>query len=142
MFPKYSKFFKPVFRTTSTCKHSNGYLALKSFLSKVEENVFSILPGNLSSFTLRKDVWFAIRGLDHSIVIKPAIKLSCVVLFLKSSLLAKVYRLKNVQNVPNRQYTKVCMVCYIKPSTAYQRQKHQRFYIIIQSFSCSLLNLI
>lgn len=33
-------------------------------------------------------------------------------------------------------------MCYIKLSTAYQKQKHQRFYIIIHSFSCSLLNII
>ena len=78
----------------STCKHSYSYPSLKKFLRKVEENMFSILPDNVSSCNLKKNVWFAIRGFaeDHNIVIKPASKWSWVVFCLKNSLLAKAYQ--------------------------------------------------
>ena len=56
-------------------------------------NQFKLIPpGNVFSCTLTKDVWFAIRDLGHSIVIKPANKRSCVVFSLKSFLLEKAYR--------------------------------------------------
>ena len=51
------------------------------FLSQMEADVFSLLPGNTTRYILTKQEWLAMIGLgeDRSIVIKPAGKGSCVV---------------------------------------------------------------
>ena len=47
----------------------------------IEGNIFLLLPGNSTRYNLTKEKWLAMSGLaeDHSIVIKPADKGSCVV---------------------------------------------------------------
>ena len=49
----------------------------------MEGEIFSLLSGNSTSYNLIKEKWKAIRGLaeDRSIVIKPADKGSCVVVW-------------------------------------------------------------
>ena len=61
------------------------------FLSQVEGEIFSLLPGNSTSYNLTKEEWKAMRGLaeDRSIVIKPADKGSCVVVWDKIDYLAE-----------------------------------------------------
>ena len=51
------------------------------FLSQMEADVFSLLPGNTTQYNLSKEKWLAMRGLaeDCSILIKPADKGSCLV---------------------------------------------------------------
>ena len=52
-------------------------------LSRMEADLFSLLPGNTTQYNLSKEEWLAMRGLaeDRSIVIKPADKGSCVVVW-------------------------------------------------------------
>ena len=73
----------PPFRTKSTWNPPLGHPALKMFLSQMEADVFSLLPGNTTQYNLSKEEWLAMRGLaeDRSIVIKPADKGSCVVVW-------------------------------------------------------------
>ena len=57
----------------------------------MEGEIFSLLSGNSTSYNLIKEKWKAIRGLaeDRSIVIKPADKGSCVVVWDKLDYLAE-----------------------------------------------------
>ena len=73
----------PAFRTKSTWNPPQGHPALEMFLSQMEADVFSLLPGNTTQYNLSKEEWLAMRRLaeDRSIVIKPADKGSCVVVW-------------------------------------------------------------
>ena len=73
----------PEFRIESNWSPSKGHPALKIFLSQMEAEIFSLLTGNSASYNLTKEEWKAIRGLveDRNIVIKPADKWFCVVLW-------------------------------------------------------------
>ena len=53
------------------------------FLSQMEADVFSLLPGNTTQYNLSKEEWLAMRELaeDRSIVIKPADNCSCMVVW-------------------------------------------------------------
>ena len=61
------------------------------FLSQLEEDIFTVLPGNAASYNLTKNEWLAMRGLaeDRSIIIKPADKGSCVVVWDRADYLAE-----------------------------------------------------
>ena len=65
---KISKNFSeiPAFRTKPTWNPPNGHSALKIFLSKVEENVFLILHGKVSSYKLTMDRWLSMGGLTEN----------------------------------------------------------------------------
>ena len=73
----------PAFHTKSTWNPPQGHLALEMFLSQMEADGFSLLPGNTTQYNLSKEEWLAMRGLaeDCSIVIKPADMGSCVVIW-------------------------------------------------------------
>ena len=73
----------PAFRVKSNWNPPKGHPALEMFLSQAEGEIFSLLPGNSTSYNLTKEEWKAMRGLaeDRSIVIKPADKGSCVVVW-------------------------------------------------------------
>ena len=73
----------PEFRIKSNWSPSKGHTALEMFLSQMEGDIFSLLTGNSASYNLTKEEWKAIRGLveDRNIVIKPADKWFCVVLW-------------------------------------------------------------
>ena len=60
----------------------NGHPALEIFLSKLENEVFSVLPGIPHNYNFSKEEWLAMRVLaeDHNIIIRPADKGSCVAL--------------------------------------------------------------
>ena len=53
------------------------------FLSQMEDHVFSLLPSNTTHYNLSKEEWLPMRGLakERSIVIKPADKGSCMVVW-------------------------------------------------------------
>ena len=73
---------KPAFNIKSNWNLPNGHSALEIFLSKLDNDVLSVLPGTPCDYNLLKKEWLAMRGLaeDCNIVIKPADKGSCVVL--------------------------------------------------------------
>ena len=73
----------PAFRIKSNWSSTKGHPALEMFLNQMEGEIFSLLPGNSASYNLTKVEWKAMRGLaeDRSIVITPADKGSCVVVW-------------------------------------------------------------
>ena len=70
-----------------------GHPNLEVFLSMVESELFSssILPGKPKSYNLTKEEWKAMRGLaeDKTIIIKPADKGSCIVVWDREDYLAE-----------------------------------------------------
>lgn len=62
----------PAFRNKSTWNPPQPHSALEMFLSHIEADVFSLLPGNTTRDNLTKEEFLAIRELaeDLSIVIK------------------------------------------------------------------------
>ena len=77
----------------------NGHPALEIFVSKLENKVFSVLPGTPRNYNLPKEEWSAMRGLaeDRTIILKPADKGSCVVLWDRVDYLAEAE--KQLQDV-------------------------------------------
>ena len=77
----------------------NDHPALEIFLNKLENEVFSVLPGTPRDNNLSKEEWLTMRGLveDRNINIKPADKGSCIVLWDREYCLAEVE--KQLQDV-------------------------------------------
>ena len=71
------------FRVKSNWIPPKGNLALELFLQCLEKDLFKKLPGKVSTYNLSKEEWLSMRGLaeDRSVVIKPADKGSCVVVW-------------------------------------------------------------
>ena len=90
---------KPASHVKSNWNPPNGHPELEIFLSKLENEVFSVLPGTLRDYNLSKEEWLAMRGLagDRNIIIKPADKGSCVVLWDREDYLAEAK--KQLQDV-------------------------------------------
>ena len=97
--PKENFSEKPVFNVKSNWNPPNGHSALEIFLSKLENEVFSVLPGTPHNYYLSKEEWLAMRDLaeDRNIIIKLADKGSCVVLWDREDYLAEVE--KQLQDV-------------------------------------------
>ena len=81
----------PTFNIKSNWNLPNGHPALEIFLSKLENEVFSVLPGTPCDYNLSKEEWLAMTGLaeDRNIIIKQADKGSCVVLWDREDYLAE-----------------------------------------------------
>ena len=64
----------PAFKPKSTWKPPAGDQCVELFLSKMEHELFSFLPGKPQSYNLTKEEWQALKNLkeDRSIIIKPA----------------------------------------------------------------------
>ena len=73
----------PAFRLNSNWNPPKGHPAIEIFLSKLGTEIFSVLPGTPLDHNLSQEEWLAIRGLaeDRNIIIKPAGKGSCVVVW-------------------------------------------------------------
>ena len=74
---------KPAFNVKSNWNPPNDHPAIEIFLSKLENEVFSVLPVTPRDYNLSKEEWLAMRALteDCNIIIKPADKGSRVVLW-------------------------------------------------------------
>ena len=81
----------PAFRIKFNWSPHKVHPALEMFLNQMDGEIFSLLPGNYTSYNLTKQEWKAMRGLaeDLSVVIKPADKGSCVVVWDKLDYLAE-----------------------------------------------------
>ena len=68
-----------------------GHPCVELFLSKLENELFSFLPGKPQACNLTKEEWVAMRSLaeDRSIIIKPADKGSCIVVWDREDYLAE-----------------------------------------------------
>ena len=66
---------------------------MEVLLSKMEHEPFSFLPGKPQSYNLTREEWEALKNLkeDRSIIIKPADKGSCVVVWGREDYLAEGY---------------------------------------------------
>ena len=73
----------PAFRVKSNWNPSKGHPTVETFLITLETEIFSVLPGTPLDYNLSKEEWLAMRGLveDRNIIIKPADKGSCVVVW-------------------------------------------------------------
>ena len=71
-----------------------GSPALELFLSKVKEDIFSVLPGHPKKFNLNREEYLSMRSLqnDRSIIIKPADKGSAVVVWDRQDYLKETER--------------------------------------------------
>ena len=88
----------PAFRVKSNWNPPKGHPAVEIFLSKLETEIFSVLPGTPLDYNLSKEEWLAMRGLaeDCNIIIKLADKVSCVVVWDREDYIAETDRqLKN-----------------------------------------------
>ena len=77
--PNFSKV--PAFRPKSNWKPPPGHPCVELFLSNLESELLSFLPGKSQAYNLTKEEWLAMRSLAEvrSVIIKPADKGSCVV---------------------------------------------------------------
>ena len=84
----------PAFRVKSNWNPPKGHPAVEIFLSKLETEIFSVLPGTPLDYNLSKEEWLAMRGLaeDRNIIIKPADKGSCVVVWDREDYIAEADR--------------------------------------------------
>ena len=71
----------PAFRPNSQWNPPTGHPCGELFLSRLENELFSFLPGKPQSYNLTNEEWKAMRNLaeDRSIIIKPADKGSVVI---------------------------------------------------------------
>ena len=81
----------PAFQNKCNWNPPKEQPALEIFLSQIEGDIFSVLPGNTSSYKLTKNEWLVMRGLveDRRIIIKPADKGSCIVVWDQADYLAE-----------------------------------------------------
>ena len=86
----------PAFRPKSQQKQPTGHPCVELFLSRLEKELFSFLPGKPQNYNLLKEKWKwkAMHNLaeDWSIIIKPANKGSCVVIWDREDYLVEGYR--------------------------------------------------
>ena len=82
------------FRVKSNWNPPKGHPAEEIFLSKLETKFFSVLPGTPLDYNLSKGEWLATRGLaeDPNIIIKPADKGSCAVVWDRKDYIAEAFR--------------------------------------------------
>ena len=92
--PSYDFSNVPAFRPKSQWKPPTGHPCVELFLSRLEKELFSFLPGKPQSYNLMKEEWKAMRNLaeGRSIIIKPADKGSCVVIWDQEDYLTEGYR--------------------------------------------------
>ena len=71
------------YKLKSTWNPPKGPPALELFLSKVQEDIFSVLPGHPKKFNLNRGEYLSMRCLqnDRSVIIKPADKGSALVVW-------------------------------------------------------------
>ena len=64
----------PAFRVKSNWNPPKGHRAIEIFRSKLETEIFSVLPGTPLDYNLSKEEWLAMTGLaeDQNIIIKLA----------------------------------------------------------------------
>ena len=73
----------PAFRPKSQWKPPAGHPCVELSLNRLEKELFLFLPGKPQSYNLTKEEWKAMRNLadDRSVIIQPADKGSCVVIW-------------------------------------------------------------
>ena len=97
----------------------NDHPALEIFLSKLENEVFSVLPGIPHDYNLSKEERLAMRGLaeDRNIIIKSAGKGSCVVLWDREDYLAEAEKqLQDVEIYEDTEFKESDLVKLVEKS--------------------------
>ena len=84
----------PFFRPKSFWKPPPGHPCVELFLSKLKNELFSFLPGKPQTYNLTKEEWLAMRSLaeERAVIIKPADKGSCLVVWDREDYLAEGYK--------------------------------------------------
>ena len=111
----------PAFRVKSNWNPPKGHPAVEIFLSKLETEIFSVLPGTPLDYNLSKEEWLAMRGLaeDRNIIIKPADKGSCVVVWDREDYIAEADRqLKDNETYESSSLKDVDLVKLVEKSNS------------------------
>ena len=84
----------PAFKPKSLWKPPAGHPCVELFLSKLERELFPFLPDKPQSYNMSKEEWQAMHNLakDHSILIKPSDKGSCIAVWDYKDYLAEGYK--------------------------------------------------
>ena len=87
----------PTFRVKSNWNPPKGHPTVEIFLSKLETEIFSVLLGTPLDYNLSTEEGLAMTGLaqDRNIIIKPADKGSCVVVWDREGYIAEADRQLN-----------------------------------------------
>ena len=82
------------FKLKSTWNSPKGSPALELFISKVKEDIFSVLPGHSKKFNLNREEYLTMRSLQNegSVIIKPVDKGSAVVVWNRQDYLKEAER--------------------------------------------------
>ena len=85
------------FKPKSAWKPPAGHAFVEFFLSKLEGELLSFLPGKPQSYNLSKEEWQTMRNLaeDRLIIIKPADKGSCIAVWNREDYLTERYKQLN-----------------------------------------------
>ena len=95
--------------------------AIEIFLSKLETEIFSVLPGTPLDYNLSKKEWLAMRGLaeDQNIITKPADKRSCVKVWDRGHYLAEADRqLKDNKTYESNNFKDADLIKLVKKSNS------------------------
>ena len=111
----------PAFRVKSNWNPPKGHPAVETFLSKLETEIFSVLPGTPLEYNLSKEESLAMRGLteDRNIIIKPADKGYCVVVWDRGDYIAEADRqLKDNKTCESSSFKDVDLVKLVEKSNS------------------------
>ena len=101
------------FRVKSNWNPRKGHPAIEVFLNKLETGIFSVLTGSPLDYNLSKEEWLAMRCLagDQNIIIKPADKGSCVVVWDRENYIPEAVRqLKDNETFESSSFKDVDLV--------------------------------
>ena len=106
--------------------------AVETFLRKLETEIFSVSPGTPLEYNLSKEDWLAMRGLaeDRNIIIKPADKGYCVVVWDREDYIAEADRqLKDNETYESCSFKDVDLVKLVKKSNSIFQSLRKRKFI-------------
>ena len=111
----------PAFRVKSNWNPPKGHSAIEIFESRLETEIFSVLPGTPFDYNLSKEQWLAMRGLaeDQNVMIRPADKVSCVVVWDQVDNLAESDRqVKNNETYESSSFKDADLVKLVEKSNS------------------------
>ena len=134
----------PTFRVKSNWSPPKGHPTVEIFLSKLETEIFSVLLGTPLDYNLSKEEWLAMTGLaqDRNIIIKPADKGSCVVVWDREGYIAEADRQLNDNKTYERSSLKdVDLVKLVEKSNIIFQSLRKRKLITEEELSILLINI-
>ena len=109
----------PALCVNSNCDLPEEHPAIEIFLSKLEKEISSMVPGTPLDYNLSKEEWLAMRGLaeNRNIIIKPADKGSCVVVWYREDYIGEADKeLKDNETYENSNFKDEDLVKLVEKS--------------------------